>query len=116
VGRERACDFRAFPLPLAGPAHGLLRFFPSPVQGLFLPLFFLGTASGEFLRPAASRLLLSRFLPRITRVPPGMQPLALGAAALAFGCLRKMGQKKEKHMYLYVKWNSFGLRFARRRF
>jgi single-strand DNA-binding protein len=29
-----------------------------------------------------------------------MQPLALGAAALALGCLRKMGQKKEKDMYL----------------
>jgi hypothetical protein len=25
-----------------------------------------------------------------------MQPLALGAEALAFGCLKKMGQKKEK--------------------
>jgi single-stranded DNA-binding protein len=29
-----------------------------------------------------------------------MQPLALGAAALAWGCLRKMGQKKKKDMYL----------------
>jgi single-strand DNA-binding protein len=29
-----------------------------------------------------------------------MQPLALGAAALALGCLRKMGHKKEKDMYL----------------
>jgi len=29
-----------------------------------------------------------------------MQPLALGAAALALGCPRKMGQKKEKDMYL----------------
>jgi hypothetical protein len=46
-------------------------------------------------------------------VPPRMQPLALGAA-VAFGCSRKMGQMKEKEMYLYVKWNSFGLRFARR--
>jgi hypothetical protein len=39
-----------------------------------------------------------------------MQPLALGAEALASGCLKKMGQKKEiqKMSYLYVKWNSFG--------
>jgi hypothetical protein len=36
-----------------------------------------------------------------------MQPLALGAAALAWGCFRKMGQKKEKDMYLIVKWNRY---------
>jgi hypothetical protein len=30
---------------------------------LFLPHISLGTASGQFLRPVASRLLLSRFLP-----------------------------------------------------
>src|SRR2546429_5466464 len=30
----------------------------------FLPLIFLGTASGQFLRPAHSRLLLFRLLPR----------------------------------------------------
>jgi hypothetical protein len=33
---------------------------------LFLPRTFLGTASGQFLRPAASWLLLSWFLPNDT--------------------------------------------------
>ncbi len=32
---------------------------------LFPSLIFLGTASGQFLRPAASQLLLSRFLPNM---------------------------------------------------
>jgi len=32
--------------------------------------------------------------------PPIKQPLALEAAALAFGCLRKTGQKKEKNSNL----------------
>jgi transposase len=41
-------------------------------------------------------LLLSRFCPYTTiGFPPIKQPLALEAAALAFGCPRKMGQKKE---------------------
>src|SRR6267142_1272530 len=51
----------------------------------FLP-FPLGTASGEFLRPAASCLLLFRFLPKnfgsnreVFCAPPEMQTLALGA-------------------------------------
>jgi hypothetical protein len=29
-----------------------------------------------------------------------MQPLVLGAEALAFGCLKKMGQKRRNKMYL----------------
>src|SRR6202007_185714 len=37
--------------------------FPVQQAALFLPLIFSGTASGKFLRPAASGLLLSRFLP-----------------------------------------------------
>jgi hypothetical protein len=38
-----------------------------------------------------------------------MHPLALGAAALAFGCPKKMGQKGESKMsYLIVKWNRPG--------
>ncbi len=39
-----------------------------------------------------------------------MQPLALGAAALAFRVPQENGAKKEIHKmsYLYVKWNSFG--------
>jgi single stranded DNA-binding protein len=68
-------------------------------SSLFLPLFFLGTASGSFLRPAASQLLLSRFLAKW--VPPGMQPLAWGAVALAFGVpQKKRGRKRRKDMYL----------------
>src|ERR1700719_148786 len=81
--------------------------FPVQWASLFLPRIFLGTASGQFLRPAASRLLLSRFRPYTVGFPPGKQPLALEAAALAFGCPRKMGQKKRKQN---VTWNSFGLR------
>jgi single-strand DNA-binding protein len=37
----------------------------NPLHDSFSATHFLGTASGEFLRPAASRLLLSRFLPKI---------------------------------------------------
>jgi len=41
--------------------------------------------------------------------PPIKQPLALEAAALAFGCPGKWGRKRKKFMsYLYVKWNRFG--------
>ena len=46
-------DFRPFHMPtIIEPGKSTL----------FLPLILSGTASGEFLRPAASRLLLSRFL------------------------------------------------------
>jgi hypothetical protein len=42
-----------------------------------------------------------------------MQPLALEAAALASGCSRKMGQKKEKQAYESVeKVGFFGTDFA----
>ena len=49
--------------------------------------------------------------------PPIKQPLALDAEALAFGCPRKNGAEKGDIFmsYLYVKWNSFSLRFTRRR-
>src|SRR5438094_7394460 len=39
--------------------------------------------------------MLSRFRPYTIGFPPIKQPLALEAVALAFGCPRKMGQKKE---------------------
>jgi hypothetical protein len=59
---------------------GSIHFFP------FSPVFSLGTASGEFPRPAASRRLLFRLLPRnllkphrrFARVPPEKALLALG--------------------------------------
>src|SRR6266478_8358675 len=58
-----------------------IRFRLSQLAILFLPHIFLGTASGQFLRPAASRLLLSRFLPYPIGFHPIKQPLALEAAA-----------------------------------
>jgi len=54
---------------------------------------FLGHCFG-LIRPAASRLLLSRFRPYPIGFPPIKQPLALEAEALAFGCPKKMGQEK----------------------
>ena len=62
----------------------------------------LGTASGEFLRPAASALLLFRFLPKIFGneiehfcAPPEMQTLALGADPSRFRVPQLQGQKME---------------------
>src|SRR5256885_1409702 len=67
----------------------------------FCPIF-LGTASGQFLRPAASRPLLSRFRPYTTiGFPPIKQPLALEAAALAFGCPEKWGRKR-RHFHVLL--------------
>jgi hypothetical protein len=44
-------------------------------------------------------------------------PLAVGAAASRFWVPQENGAEKGDIFmsYLYVKWNSFGLRFARRR-
>ncbi len=72
----------------------------SPVRHLFLLPIFLGhcfrliPAPGSFASSAFSVPLQTPW------VPPRMQPLALGAEALAFGCPKKMGQKKEKMSYL----------------
>src|SRR5260221_12655605 len=63
---------------------------------LFLPSIFLGTASGQFLRPAASRLLLSRFLPNGTG-PSHKAAALLGSSGLSLlGAPGKWGKKKEK--------------------
>jgi len=74
----------------------------------FLPRIFLGTASGQFLRPAASRLLLSRFLPKRTG-PSHKAPARLRSRGLSLlGAPGKWGKKKEKNStmsYLIVKWN-----------
>jgi hypothetical protein len=66
------------------------------VSPLFLSLIFLGTASGQFLRPAASRLLLSRFLPN--SVGPSHKAAArLGSRGLSLlSAPGKWGKKKEK--------------------
>jgi hypothetical protein len=49
-----------------------------------------------------------------------MQPLALEAEALAFGWPQENGARKRRIQsclpYMLIEWNSFGLRFARRRF
>src|SRR5712664_4968966 len=64
------------------------------VSHLFPAFRFLGhPLRANSCAAAASRLLLSRFRPKNVGFPPRMQPLALGAVALAFGCLKKMRQK-----------------------
>src|SRR6266704_4143912 len=50
--------------------------------------------------------------------PPIKRPLALEAEATRPVCPKKMGQEKGENSamsYLYVKWNSFSVRFTRRR-
>jgi hypothetical protein len=96
AGLERTRYFRAFPLQLACIVHGLLRFFPGPVHGLFLPLLFLGTASGEFLRPAGSRLLLSRFLPRNLGSLPECSRSPWEQWPSLWGAPGKWGKKRRK--------------------
>ena len=91
----------------------------------FLPRFQAPRAT-ERLRPAArrssaslSRLSRFWFLP-LRGHPPRKQTLALGnnlALAPSGWCaLRDSGHQRRFSMYVYVKWNSLGLRFARRRF
>ena len=48
--------------------------------------------------------------------PPEMQTLVLGADPSRFRVPQLQGQKETQQMYVYVKWNRFGLRFPRRRF
>lgn len=88
------------------------------------PPFPLGTASGEFLRPAASCLLLFRFLPKKLReqlrsffVPlPKCRPSPWEQSPLAFECPNYKGRKwRNEVMYVYVKWNSFQCGVARQR-
>jgi hypothetical protein len=73
----------------------LARFGVNRVRVFFCP-HFPGHCFG--LIPASGSFASSAFpVPRQTSwVPPIKQPLALEAAALASGCPRKMGQKKEK--------------------
>ena len=75
---------------------------PISVRNLFLPRIFSGTASGQFLRPAASRLLLSRFLPQRHR-SSHKAPARLGSSGLSLlGAPRKWGQKKEIQNMSYL--------------
>ena len=67
-----------------------------------IPPFSLGTASGEFLRPAASCLLLFRFLPKTFRkqprrlfVPlPKCRPSSWEQTPLAFRCPNYKGKRR----------------------
>src|SRR5262249_47607825 len=76
---------------------------------LFLPRIFSGTASGQFLRPAASRLLLSRFLPNGTG-PSHKAPARFGSSGLSAGrpelahsgIRRKMGREKRERLMSYL--------------
>jgi hypothetical protein len=65
-------------------------------SALFLSRIFLGTASGKFLRPAASRLLLSQFRPYPIGFPPIKQPLALEAEATRFCVPQENGARKKR--------------------
>jgi hypothetical protein len=67
-----------------------------------IPPFSLGTASGEFLRPATSALLLFRFLPKTFRkqqrrlfVPlPKCRPSSWEQTPLAFKCPNYKGKRR----------------------
>jgi hypothetical protein len=69
-----------------------------------IPPFSLGTASGEFLRPAASCLLLFRFFPKTLRkqqrrlfVPlPKCRPSSWEQTPLAFECPNYKGKRRHK--------------------
>jgi hypothetical protein len=102
-------SFTSVALGENGPTD--LRFAPGPSllliliptgfrKCLFLPRIFLGTASGQFLRPAASRLLLSWFLPNDT-CPSHKAPARLGSRGLSLlGAPGKWGKKKENNSCL----------------
>jgi hypothetical protein len=62
--------------------------------------FFWDLLRAKFLRPAASRLLLSRFLPKVTG-PSQKAPARFGSSGLSLqGAPRKWGKKKEKNSCL----------------
>src|SRR6267142_4191994 len=74
-----------------------------------MPRISLATASGQSLRPAPSRLLLSRFLPTnllkkrrrfLVSLPKSSRSL-WEQHPLASGCLRKMGQEKGEKSCTY---------------
>jgi len=81
-----------------------------PWPFLFLPLVSLGTASGEFLRPAASRLLLSRCLPYLLGSLPECSRSLWEQPPSLLGAPENGAEKGDLKMsyIIYVKWNSFG--------
>src|SRR5467141_3029945 len=89
---------------LASDSHSAYSFIAPALVEFDRPPFsathFLGTASGQFLRPAASRLLLSRFLPNGTG-PSHKAPARLGSSGLSLlAAPGKWGKKKEKNSCL----------------
>ena len=84
--------------PLESAPHSDSRGMPP-----FFAARFPEPASGQFLRPAASRLLLSRYLPSSTS-PWEQQPLASR-------CAGNWCKKKETNagpIHMVIKWKSFG--------
>jgi hypothetical protein len=74
----------------------------STVKVLFLPRIFLGTTSGQFPRSAASRLLLSRFLPNGTG-PSHKAAARFGSSGLSLlGAPGKWGKKKGEKFMSYL--------------
>jgi single-strand DNA-binding protein len=76
----------------------LSRFSLSSVGVLFPPRIFLGTASGQFLRPAALGFGSSR----TPQVPPIKHPLALGAAASRFRVPQENGAIKRRKIHVFL--------------
>ena len=111
------CSELSFPRPsLLGPHP--ISIEPSKLF-LFLPLISLGHCFGPI--PASCSFVSSAFpVPPLPHwVPSDKAAARLGSSGLSLlGAPKKMGQEKGEQFrsYLYVKWNSFGLRFARRRF
>jgi single stranded DNA-binding protein len=64
----------------------------------FSPFLFLGTASGSFLRPAASRLLLSRFLPENMGSLPECSRSLWKQKPSLLGASGKRGKKRRNKM------------------
>ena len=77
----------------AGLFH-MLTVVESGKPAFFCHSFSRALLRANFLRPAGSRLLLSRFRPPTIGFPPIKQPLALEAEATRFWCPKKMGQEK----------------------
>jgi hypothetical protein len=65
-------------------------------QSVFLPLIFLGTASCSFLRPAASRLLLSRSRPQHHWVPSDKAAARFGSRSPRFWVPQENGARKRR--------------------
>jgi hypothetical protein len=106
---NRAAMLRVFTFSPSVPelGHSVLSF----------PDFLWAHRSGNSSPLRPTRLLLCRFRPQQHWVPSNNADasLRLQAPSLSLVPQRKRGRKKGKNKmsYLYVKWNSSGLRFAR---